>query len=103
MNISYFLKASLVVFLSNFILYSLTMADYPSSDAEKHAYQANSKPVYGNASPDEHLGETEVAEYVETRDLKRGLQQRHIQMIALAGTIGTVTYLNRPSSSYPSI
>lgn len=29
-------------------------------------------------------------EFEEKKDLKRGLQQRHIQMIALAGTIGTV-------------
>jgi len=31
-------------------------------------------------------------EFGEERDLKRGLKQRHILMIALAGTIGTVRF-----------
>lgn len=30
------------------------------------------------------------SEFDERKDLRRGLKQRHIQMIALAGTIGTV-------------
>ncbi|KAJ5207609.1 amino acid permease/ SLC12A domain-containing protein [Penicillium cf. viridicatum] len=34
----------------------------------------------------------------ERRALKQGLKQRHIQMIALAGTIGTVGYANRASA-----
>ncbi|KAJ3727569.1 amino acid permease/ SLC12A domain-containing protein [Lentinula raphanica] len=37
------------------------------------------------------LPEEEIFE--EKKDLKRGLEQRHIQMIALAGTIGTVSIL----------
>ncbi|KAF9073344.1 amino acid permease/ SLC12A domain-containing protein [Rhodocollybia butyracea] len=32
--------------------------------------------------------------FAEERELKRGLQQRHIQMIALAGTIGTVRHIS---------
>ncbi|KAL1731376.1 amino acid permease/ SLC12A domain-containing protein [Schizophyllum commune] len=34
--------------------------------------------------------EEDIVEFDEKKDLKRGLHQRHIQMIALAGTIGTV-------------
>lgn len=36
----------------------------------------------------------EAAEFMEVKDLKQGLQQRHIQMIALAGTIGTGLFLS---------
>ncbi|KIK64294.1 hypothetical protein GYMLUDRAFT_56839 [Collybiopsis luxurians FD-317 M1] len=35
----------------------------------------------------------DIIEFEEKRDLKRGLRQRHIQMIALTGTIGTGLFL----------
>ncbi|KIK53872.1 hypothetical protein GYMLUDRAFT_77368 [Collybiopsis luxurians FD-317 M1] len=41
--------------------------------------------------PLDHVLEEEV--FVEEKDLRRGLEQRHIQMIALAGTIGTGLFL----------
>ncbi|KAF4625282.1 hypothetical protein G7Y89_g12884 [Cudoniella acicularis] len=41
----------------------------------------------------ENLDESEAVEFIETKDLRRGLAQRHIQMIALAGTIGTGLFL----------
>ncbi|KAF8852175.1 amino acid permease-like protein [Acephala macrosclerotiorum] len=72
------------------------MSESPVSDPEKHAYPADSKAVYNDATPvyaDEALGETEVVEFTETKELRRGLHQRHIQMIALAGTIGTGLFL----------
>ncbi|KAI5886669.1 uncharacterized protein SCHCODRAFT_02642364 [Schizophyllum commune H4-8] len=37
--------------------------------------------------------EDDIVEFDEKKDLKRGLHQRHIQMIALAGTIGTGLFL----------
>ncbi|CZR59896.1 related to general amino acid permease [Phialocephala subalpina] len=72
------------------------MSESPVSDPEKHAYPADNKAVYNDATPvyaDEALGETEVVEFTETKELRRGLHQRHIQMIALAGTIGTGLFL----------
>lgn len=33
-------------------------------------------------------------EFVEVKELRQGLHQRHIQMIALAGTIGTGLFLS---------
>ncbi|GAB7348191.1 hypothetical protein MBLNU459_g6195t1 [Dothideomycetes sp. NU459] len=42
-------------------------------------------PVYDNNGP---------VEFEEKKDLKRGLKQRHIQMIALAGAIGTGLFLS---------
>lgn len=72
------------------------MSESPvSADPEKNALSSDRKGPYDAAAPvyvDEALGETEVAGFEETRELKRGLHQRHIQMIALAGTIGTVGY-----------
>ncbi len=69
------------------------MSESPVSDPEKNV-SSDKKGPYGDSTPvyvDEALGETEVAGFEETRELKRGLHQRHIQMIALAGTIGTVS------------
>lgn len=37
--------------------------------------------------------EADIIDFEEKKDLKRGLGQRHIQMIALAGTIGTGLFL----------
>lgn len=43
---------------------------------------------------DEHLDATHIVELSEERDLSRSLKQRHIQMIALAGAIGTGLFLS---------
>ncbi|KAE8448125.1 hypothetical protein EG329_009890 [Mollisiaceae sp. DMI_Dod_QoI] len=72
------------------------MSESPVSDPEKHAFPSDSKVAYNDTTPvyaDEALGESEAVEFVETHELKRGLHQRHIQMIALAGTIGTGLFL----------
>lgn len=48
----------------------------------------------GEPSDGKHDGEFEAGDFVtanEDRDLKRGLAQRHIQMIAIAGTPSSVT------------
>ncbi|KUJ11797.1 uncharacterized protein LY89DRAFT_699848 [Mollisia scopiformis] len=72
------------------------MSDSPVSDPEKQTYSADDEGVHNGSTPvyvDEGLGESEVVEFGETKELKRGLHQRHIQMIALAGTIGTGLFL----------
>lgn len=54
------------------------------NDDPKHPVNIESgeiAPAYDDEGP---------VEFEEKKDLKRGLKQRHIQMIALAGTIGTV-------------
>ncbi|RFU30926.1 hypothetical protein B7463_g5407, partial [Scytalidium lignicola] len=57
---------------------------------EKKVALASEIPVYGDAA----TGEAEVAiEFSEVKELRRGLAQRHIQMIALAGAIGTGLFL----------
>ncbi|KAL1744915.1 amino acid permease/ SLC12A domain-containing protein [Schizophyllum fasciatum] len=43
----------------------------------------------------EALDGQDIVDFEEKKDLKRGLHQRHIQMIALAGTIGTVSTARR--------
>lgn len=68
------------------------MSESPVSDPEKDDTSGRNPP-YDDVTPvyaDASLEETEVVGFEETRELKRGLHQRHIQMIALAGTIGTV-------------
>ncbi|CAG8980958.1 hypothetical protein HYALB_00003817 [Hymenoscyphus albidus] len=84
------------------------MAD-SSSDPERGNY-GDEKHIDGKGGEyvdRENLAESEVLEFNETRDLRfvvrfgcvfadvarRGLGQRHIQMIALAGTIGTGLFL----------
>ncbi|KIK53973.1 hypothetical protein GYMLUDRAFT_1024449 [Collybiopsis luxurians FD-317 M1] len=60
-----------------------------SLQEEKTSYNAATDKIdteYGSSSRDERVFE-------EEKELKRGLQQRHIQMIALAGTIGTGLFL----------
>ncbi|RDW87294.1 hypothetical protein BP5796_02988 [Coleophoma crateriformis] len=67
-----------------------------SEDIEKNG----SVPVYekqvvytsADGAPSD-LQEENATEFVETHELRRGLEQRHIQMIALAGTIGTGLFL----------
>ncbi|EHK98491.1 putative proline-specific permease [Glarea lozoyensis 74030] len=57
---------------------------------EKSNYQTDVTAGYGSS---ENLDESEVLQFSETKELRRGLGQRHIQMIALAGTIGTGLFL----------
>lgn len=58
-----------------------------SEDVEKQTIYASAvgAPTYSS-----NLEEGETAEFGEVKELRRGLHQRHIQMIALAGCIGTV-------------
>nr|OQO23832.1 hypothetical protein B0A51_09776 [Rachicladosporium sp. CCFEE 5018] len=69
------------------------MAESPTSSTEKKQYplqdekgvvDVEASPVYDDAGP---------VEFAEKAELRRGLQQCHIQMIALAGTIGTGLFL----------
>lgn len=49
------------------------MSESPLSDPEKHAYPAESKTVHDDGTPvyaDEALGETEVVEFTETKELR---------------------------------
>ncbi|KAK5123928.1 hypothetical protein LTR85_002125 [Meristemomyces frigidus] len=68
------------------------MAEQSPIDEEKNfkhgemkgGYDVQDVPVYDDAGP---------VEFAEKAELRRGLEQRHIQMIALAGTIGTGLFL----------
>jgi amino acid transporter len=60
---------------------SHTDEKYVSSDVE-----------YGSVQPD--YDQNGPVEFEEKKELKRGLNQRTIQMIALAGTIGTGLFLS---------
>lgn len=51
---------------------------------DKKQVDVVSVPIYDQDGP---------VEFEEKQELRRGLQQRHIQMIALAGTIGTGLFL----------
>lgn len=72
------------------------MATTTGSDAEKApAYVSEEKGGSGLSSRDGDrpvVGEvSDVTNFAEVGELKQGLKQRHIQMIALAGAIGTVS------------
>lgn len=71
------------------------MASTTGFDAEKApAYTADEKGVSRPESSNEDLAVGQVGDvttFHEVRELKQGLKQRHIQMIALAGAIGTVS------------
>ena len=57
----------------------------PYTEDTKHSTDVETgeiAPAYDDFGP---------VEFEEKKDLRRGLAQRHIQMIALAGTIGTVS------------
>lgn len=63
------------------------------SNTESKSFEADEKaPYHVNTAPLENHDE-ETPEFAEKKDLRRGLGQRHIQMIALAGTIGTGLFL----------
>ncbi|KAE8155143.1 amino acid permease/ SLC12A domain-containing protein [Aspergillus avenaceus] len=67
--------------------------DYPSSSEARSASLAEKKGFHNNI--DLHDGDVENAagQLEEVQQFKQGLHQRHIQMIALAGTIGTGLFL----------
>lgn len=71
------------------------MTSTTGSDAQKApTYTADEK---GVSRPDSSNGDVavgqigQVSNFQEVGELKQGLKQRHIQMIALAGAIGTVS------------
>lgn len=74
---------------------STNMASTTGSDVEKApAYTADEKGVSQaeSSNGDVAVGQVgAVANFEEVGELRQGLQQRHIQMIALAGAIGTVS------------
>ena len=55
-----------------------------------------SSPSYTHAARDDHEGDFVTQN--EDRDLSRGLHQRHISLIAIAGAIGTGLFLGLGSS-----
>lgn len=72
------------------------MASATGSDVEKAspAYISDEKAVSrpSSSNGDVAVGQVgEVSNFEEVGELRQGLQQRHIQMIAIAGAIGTVS------------
>ncbi|KAJ3984621.1 amino acid permease/ SLC12A domain-containing protein [Lentinula detonsa] len=61
-----------------------------SEEKDKNVYEGKLDAESGSTGP--VVGDEQVFE--EEKELRRGLQQRHIQMIALAGTIGTGLFLS---------
>ncbi|KIY49348.1 hypothetical protein FISHEDRAFT_41204 [Fistulina hepatica ATCC 64428] len=61
------------------------------------SHSSDKLPSVNEKLPDVEKGaaaqEGDIIDFEEKKDLKRGLKQRHIQMIALAGTIGTGLFL----------
>lgn len=66
--------------------HDIESAGSAASKDEKALTNNNDTPGY----PEDGVGEIE---FEEVRTVKQGLHQRHIQMIALAGTIGTGLFL----------
>lgn len=65
-----FLELCIVIFNS---IYFITMSDSPVSDLEKHAYSSDNKVLDKDDKAvymDEALGESDVVEFVETKDLR---------------------------------
>ncbi|EJU03053.1 hypothetical protein DACRYDRAFT_50562 [Dacryopinax primogenitus] len=63
-------------------------------DLEKASYEDKADDQAGTARAVPILDpEIDIIDFEEKKELKRGLEQRHIQMIALAGTIGTGLFL----------
>lgn len=60
-------------------------------DSDMEAAFRDEKTAQGGTTPG--YAEDGVGEFEEVRTVKQGLHQRHIQMIALAGTIGTGLFL----------
>lgn len=74
--------------------------DYSKGDIESEARSPDTKHVAELRYPGEMRNDIEgdLVTDRERRDLKRGLHQRHIQMIAIAGSIGTGLFLGLGSS-----
>lgn len=72
------------------------MDDQSSLEASKVSDSNNEKTIGYNATTAAlpQLDEEAPGEFAEVRTLRQGLHQRHIQMIALAGTIGTGLFLS---------
>lgn len=69
-----------------------------TGDIEKTNYATDNKALSDPESPQNHSRDGEAAvgvveDFGEKGELKQGLHQRHIQMIALAGAIGTGLFL----------
>ena len=73
---------------------------YDSDDVERHGKQGVVERTSSNSSPigarDDLDGDLVTRN--EDRDLSRGLHQRHISLIAIAGAIGTGLFLGLGSS-----
>jgi len=54
----------------------------------------DAEPIDARYALPKHGTTANQVDFAEKRDLHRGLKQRHIQMIALAGTIGTGLFLS---------
>ncbi|KAF2769845.1 amino acid transporter-like protein [Teratosphaeria nubilosa] len=69
---------------------------FRAHDGEKgyDGQHADTKQDYGLDVVPVYDSDGEAVEFDEKKELRRGLQQRHIQMIALAGTIGTGLFLS---------
>ncbi|KAK5109350.1 hypothetical protein LTR62_007119 [Meristemomyces frigidus] len=65
----------------------------PSVDEKKHGAFGDVKNDYDVETVTTVYDEAGPIEFEEKKELRRGLHQRHIQMIALAGTIGTGLFL----------
>lgn len=65
------------------------MSTHPQQRGEKFFDEKDVEVVSANVVD----SGTDIIDFEEKKDLKRGLGQRHIQMIALAGTIGTGLFL----------
>ena len=61
------------------------------SDADMEATFPDEKNMSGDVAPG--YAEDGIGEFEELHEVRQGLHQRHIQMIALAGTIGTGLFL----------
>ncbi|KAK5657811.1 hypothetical protein OQA88_2884 [Cercophora sp. LCS_1] len=61
------------------------------SDAEGFATRAQSIRSLFSSTPDDHDGD--LVTVAEAQDLKRGLGQRHLSMLGIAGSIGTGLFL----------
>lgn len=59
-------------------------------DEKKFSYAEDAKAPSDIESGDMSPTYDDEDDFAEKKDLRTGLKQRHIQMIALAGTIGTV-------------
>ncbi|KAJ5757563.1 uncharacterized protein N7511_006257 [Penicillium nucicola] len=73
----------------------LNPSNEPSGSGEDfHISAKDEKPTFHTANVPVHEADNIAGEFEEISHLKQGLHQRHIQMIALAGTVGTGLFLS---------